>query len=154
MIKNLTLCISAVLAFSSVAFADELVLPPLKKQSSPQKVLDEHLDALNKCDWNRLMAQYPEGVEIHLPNGQMIKGRQKVGELFVGFCKPQPDGLKGLQFKTISSYKVGNTLNVMWEATAPFLAEPYRGSDAYVTHNGYMAAMVTTFDGAGLKFKK
>ena len=73
-------------------------LPPLKKQASVQKVVDEHLDALNKCDWNRLMAQYPNDVEIHLPDGQVIKGRQKVGDLFAGFCKPRPDGLNGLKF--------------------------------------------------------
>jgi hypothetical protein len=34
------------------------------------------------------------------------------------------------------------------------LAEPYRGSDAYITKDGFMQAMVTTFDGAALKMKK
>ena len=29
-----------------------------------------------------------------------------------------------------------------------------RGSDAYITHDGYMQAMVTTFDGGALKMKK
>ena len=38
----------------------EMRLPDLKKQPSVQAVLDEHLDALNKCDWGRLLAQYPE----------------------------------------------------------------------------------------------
>lgn len=153
--KNIALVFFS-LAMALSAYADEgRKLPPLKKQAGgPQKVLDEHLDALNKCDWDRLMAQYPEKVEVHLADGNVIRGRQKVGELFTGFCKDRPDGLKGLQFKPISSYRVGNTLNVMWEATAPFLAEPYRGSDAYVTQDGLMAAMVTTFDGAKLKFKK
>jgi hypothetical protein len=33
------------------------------------------------------------------------------------------------------------------------LAEPYRGSDAYITHDGYMQAMVSTFDGNALKKK-
>ena len=37
---------------------------------------------------------------------------------------------------------------------ADFLAEPYRGSDAYITKNGLMQAMVTTFDGGALKMKK
>ncbi len=134
--------------------ADATKLPALKKQPTVQKVVDEHLDALNKCDWNRLMAQYPNDVEIHLPDGQVIKGRQKVGELFTGFCKPRPDGLKGLNFTTESSFKVGNTLNVMWRAEADFLSEPYKGSDAYVTRDGLMAAQVTTFDGSKLKFKK
>jgi ketosteroid isomerase-like protein len=137
------------------AWSDEpMKLPPLKKQPTVQKVIDEHLDALNKCDWNRLMAQYPNDVEIHLPDGQVVKGREKVGALFAGFCKKRPDGLNGLKFTSESSFKVGNTLNVMWRAEADFLAEPYKGSDAYVTRDGLMAAQVTTFDGSKLKFKK
>ncbi len=136
------------------AAADPMKLPPLKKQPTVQMVLDEHFDALNQCDWNRLMAQYPNDVEIHLPDGVVIKGREKVGDLFAGFCKARPDGLKGLKFTSESSFKVGNTLNVMWRAEGDFPAEPYKGSDAYVTRDGLMAAQVTTFDGAKLKFKK
>jgi hypothetical protein len=144
---------AAVLATGAALAADAQALPPMKKQPSAKKVLDEHMDALNKCDWNRLMAQYPKDVEFHLPDGQVLKGRQKVADLFTGFCKPRPDGLKGLQFSVESSFLVGNTFNVMWRAEAPFLAEPYKGSDAYVTRNGMMAAQVTTFDGSKLKFK-
>ena len=33
------------------------------------------------------------------------------------------------------------------EAEADFLAEPYKGSDAYETHDGLMVAMVSTFKG-------
>lgn len=139
---------------ASVWAQDAMKLPPLKKQPTEQKVVDEHLDALNKCDWNRLMAQYPKDVEIHLPDGQVVKGREKVGDLFAGFCKKRPEGLNGLKFTTESSFKVGNTLNVQWRAEADFLAEPYKGSDAYVTRGGLMAAQVTTFDGSKLKFKK
>jgi ketosteroid isomerase-like protein len=140
-------------AISALA-AETMKLPQPKKQATAQKVIDEHLDALNKCDWNRLMAQYPNDVEIHLPDGVVVKGRTKVGELFAGFCKKRPDGLNGLKFTTESSFKVGNTLNVMWRAEADFLAEPYKGSDAYVTRDGLMAAQVTTFDGSKLKFKQ
>lgn len=139
---------------ASVWAQDAMKLPPLKKQPTEQKVVDEHLNALNKCDWNRLMAQYPKDVEIHLPDGQVVKGREKVGDLFAGFCKKRPEGLNGLKFTTESSFKVGNTLNVQWRAEADFLAEPYKGSDAYVTRGGLMAAQVTTFDGSKLKFKK
>ena len=146
--------IASLLASGAALAAEPMKLPPLKKQPTVQKVIDEHLDALNKCDWNRLMAQYPTDVEIHLPDGQVIKGRQKVGDLFAGFCKPRPDGLKGLKFTSESSFLVGNTLNVMWRAEADFLSEPYKGSDAYVTRDGLMAAQVTTFDGSKLKFKK
>jgi hypothetical protein len=38
-------------------------------------------------------------------------------------------------------------------ANADFLAEPYRGADAYITDDGLMVSMVSTFDGAELKFK-
>lgn len=150
-----TLIAGSLLIGISLAFgAEPMALPALKKQPTVKKVIDEHIDALNKCDWKRLMAQYPKDVEIHLPDGQVIKGREKVGDLFAGFCKPRPDGLNGLKFTAENSFKVGNTLNVMWRAEADFLAEPYKGSDAYVTRGGLMAAQVTTFDGSKLKFKK
>jgi hypothetical protein len=61
--------------------------------------------------------------------------------------------LNGLQFKTLSTFTVEGTLNVIWEANADFLAEPYKGADAYVTKVGFMYAQVTTFDGSKLKFK-
>jgi hypothetical protein len=35
---------------SSIAFAEDLKLPPLKRQPNPQAVINEHFDALNKCD--------------------------------------------------------------------------------------------------------
>lgn len=148
------LVLAAGLAFAVASFAaDAPKLPAMKKQPTPEKVLSEHLEALNLCDWNRLVAQYPEDAEVHLPDGVLIKGRQKIGDLFTGFCKDHPDGLKGLKFTVQTSFKVGNTFNVMWKAEAPFLSEPYIGSDAYVTRDGMMAAMVTTFDGSKMKFK-
>jgi ketosteroid isomerase-like protein len=148
------LVVAGLLGAASTAFADDMKLPPLKRQKSAQAVVAEHLDALNQCDWNRLMAQYPPQVEIHLPDGVVVKGRQKVGELFAGFCKTRADkGLKGLKFSTQTSFAVGGTLNVLWHADADFLAETYKGSDAYVTKDGLMYAQVTTFDGTKLKFK-
>jgi hypothetical protein len=42
----------------------------------------------------------------------------------------------------------------MWRAEAPYLATPYKGSDAYVTKDGLMYAQVTTFKGADLDMKK
>ena len=41
---------------------------------------------------------------------------------------------------------------VHWSADADFLAEPYLGSDAYVTDGRYMVSMVTTFAPDGLVF--
>ena len=130
------------------------VLPPLKRQATPKAVVDEHLDALNRCDWTRLMAQYPADVEFFLPGGQVVRGRRAVGELFEGFVKPFKDGgLCGLKFESEHVLIVGDTVNVQWRANADFLAEPYRGADAYVTQDGLMRAQVSTFDGAQLKKK-
>jgi SnoaL-like domain len=133
----------------------EMKLPELKKQSNPQAVLDEHLDALNKCDWERLIAQYPDDAQINLPGGVITKGRAAIGELFAGFCKDTKDGgLKGIHFDPGVSTTIGDVLVTQWVATGPFLVEPYKGSDAYITKNGLMQAMVTTFDGGALKMKK
>ena len=130
-------------------------LPPLKKQPTEEAVLAEHLDALNHCDWNRLLAQYPDDFQMNLPGGQIVKGREAAGTVFAGFCKDSKDGgLKGINFKVEHSTTIGDTFATQWVATADFLAEPYRGSDAYITKNGLMQAMVTTFDGGALKMKK
>jgi SnoaL-like domain len=129
-------------------------IPPLKRQASPQAVLDEHLDALNKCDWERLMAQYPADVEFFLPGGQVVRGREQVAELFRTLVKPfAQGGICGVKFEVEHSFLVGNTVNAQWRATADFLTEPYRGADAYVTRNGLMAAQVTTFVRDQLKTK-
>jgi len=146
--------IFAILAGALAAQA-EMKLPDLKKQPSAQAVLDEHLAALNKCDWNRLLAQYPDDAQINLPNGTIVKGRAGIGDMYAGFCKePKDRGLNGMQFAVEHSTTIGDTFATQWVATAPFLAEPYRGSDAYITKDGFMQAMVTTFDGSALKMKK
>ena len=154
---KIILPVSAVLAMIGGVFAAqaEMKLPDLKKQPSAQAVLDEHFAALNKCDWNPLLAQYPEDAQINLPNGTIVKGRAAIGDLFAGFCKePKDGGLNGIQFAVEHSTTIENTFATQWVATAPFLAEPYKGSDAYITHDGFMQAMVTTFDGSALKMKK
>jgi hypothetical protein len=134
--------------------AEPMKLPPMKAQSTPEKVLSEHLDAVDRSDWNRLVAQFPENGEVHMLDGQVARGREAIGKLFVGFVTPRPNGLKGIRFIPQTTAKYGDTIVVYWKAEAPFLAEPYYGSDAYVTHDGMMAGMVTTFDGSKLKFKK
>ena len=101
------------------------------------------------------MAQYPEDAQINLPNGMIVKGRAAIGDLFAGFCKdPKDGGLIGIHFAPENSTTIGDTFVTQWVATAPFLAEPYKGSDAYITKDGYMQAMVSTFDGGALKMKK
>ena len=63
-------------------------MPELKPQPTPKAVVDEHLDALNRGDWHRLMAQYPDDVEIFLPGGVVIRGREQVERL-----SPHVDGV-------------------------------------------------------------
>jgi hypothetical protein len=129
-------------------------MPPMKRLPTAKAVVDEHLAAINACDWNRLMAQYPADVEIFLPGGQVVRGRTAVGELFRNFVKPvKQGGLCGLKFETEHTFVVGGTINVQWRGTADFLVEPYRGADAYETKDGLMQAQVTTFDGTQLKLK-
>jgi ketosteroid isomerase-like protein len=151
-------CIALAFALTEVQGTRQVTsgksFPSLKRQATPKAVVDEHLDALNRCDWTRLMAQYPPDVEIFLPGGQVVKGRREVGELFEGFVKPFKDGgLCGLTFESEHVVVVGDTVNVQWRANADFLAAPYRGADAYVTQDGLMRAQVSTFDGSQLKKK-
>jgi len=129
-------------------------LPALQKRPSPRAVMDEHLDALNRCDWGRLMAQYPPEVEIFLPGGGVIKGREEVADLFRTLVKPvREGGLCGIRIEAEHVFPVGQTLNVQWRATADLLAEPYRGADAFVTKDGLMWAQVTTFRRDEMKLK-
>ena len=122
------------------------MMPDLKPQSTPKAVVDEHLDALNRGDWNRLMAQYPDDVEIFLPDGVVIRGRQAVADAFGGMVKPFKDGgIFGVTFTAEHVFAVGDTVNVQWKADAEFLTEPYRGADAYVTRDGLLVAQVSTF---------
>ena len=83
-----------------------------------------------------------------------MQGPSEIVNLFIGFCKDRADGgLKGGKFSTEFSNVVGDTINVSWLFNAPFLAEPYKGADAYETKGGLMQAQVTTFKVADMKFK-
>ena len=80
--------------------------------------------------------------------------REALHQLFAGFVKPHSKGgLCGLKFTSEHINRVGDTFNIQWRAEAPFLAQTYRGSDAYETKDGLMYAQVTTFNSAELKFK-
>jgi ketosteroid isomerase-like protein len=130
-------------------------MPDLKPQPTPDAVVDEHLDALNRGDWHRLMAQYPDDVEFFLPDGVVIRGRQAVGDAFVGLVKPFEDGgLLGVTFTPEHVFTAGNTVSVQWRTDAPSLKEPYRGADAYVTRDGLLVAQVSTFSMGDLRDKR
>ena len=74
--------------------------------------------------------------------------------MFENLCRPRSKGgLNGLQFREKTSFIVGNVISVQWVADAPFLKEPYVGSDAYVTCGYKILTMVSSFDSAKLKFK-
>jgi hypothetical protein len=129
-------------------------LPPIKRQASPEAVVNEHLAALNRCDYGRLMALYPPNVHLFLPGGKVVAGREQAAKVYQNSVKPFKDGgACGLKFAAEQTFRVGDTVNVQWVATADFLAEPYRGADAYVTKDGLMWAQVTTWDYAQIKAK-
>ncbi|HMF76137.1 MAG TPA: nuclear transport factor 2 family protein [Bryobacteraceae bacterium] len=114
-------------------------LPPRVRQATPEKVVSEHMAAFNACDWKRLMAQFPDNVEFFAPNGETVKGRKALGEMFAKVVKkPSEGGTCGLKVTVEHTFTVGDTINVQWRADAPFLAEPYRGADAYETKDGFM----------------
>ncbi len=136
------------------ALAQSNQLPQRVRQATPEKVVAEHLAAFSSCDWKRLMTQFPDNVEFFAPNGQTVIGRKALGEMFAKVVKPPAQGgTCGLKITAEHTFVVGDTVNVQWRADAPFLAEPYRGTDAYETKDGFMAAQVTTFDAAALKMK-
>jgi ketosteroid isomerase-like protein len=142
------------MTFSVSGFAQTKSMPKQVKRAPPEAVVAEHLAAFSTCDWNRLMAQFPEDVEFFSPNGVTVKGREALGEMFAKVVKtPAEGGTCGLKITVEHTFVVGDVVNVQWRADAPFLAEPYRGADAYETKDGLMAAQVTTFDAAALKMK-
>ena len=149
-----TLFATVMIACASVAGAQTGPLPELVRQPTPEKVIAEHLAAFNSCDWKRLMAQYPDNFEFFSPHSEAVRGRQAVGEMFAKVVKPPTEGgTCGMKITPEHTFIVGDVVNVQWRADAPFLAEPYIGSDAYETKDGLLATIVTTYDPAALKMK-
>ena len=143
----------AALAFVSVPLRAQ-AMPPLKRQPTPAKVVEEHMAAFSGCDWPRLMAQFPDNVEFFGPHGQIVRGKAALGQMFAGVVKPPAQGgTCGLKVVAEHIFVVGDTVNVQWRADSPLLQETYRGADAYETHDGLMAAQVTTWNPDELKWK-
>ena len=152
-------CGAAVLAGLIAAVASPSAgaqaLPPKKPLPTLQKVLDEHFAAFNSCDWKRLMAQYDDDMAFLSKDGAVVKGRQAIGEMFAKALQPHSaGGVCGIKLTPEQTIVVGSTVNVVWRADAPFLAEPYRGSEAFEVRNGLLAAQVTTWDVSAMKMKK
>ncbi|MDH3707696.1 MAG: nuclear transport factor 2 family protein [Acidimicrobiia bacterium] len=126
----------------------------LAPQPSAAAVYEEHIRALNAAEWEGQLQQFPDHGEIHLKNGQVLRGRQAISDFIAGGVRPRSaGGVEGLTFTEQSRLTVGDTVVVHWVADADWLAEPDQGSDAYVTDGQYMVAMVTTFDPEGLVFE-
>jgi len=125
----------------------------LVRESTPDAVLDQHITALNACDWKGLMQQYPDTYQLRLPGGFVFTGREATAVVFAGFVKdPADGGLCGVTFSEESRQVTGGTIAVSWVARSD-LYEDYRGADAYITDDGLMVQMVSTFDGAELVLK-
>jgi hypothetical protein len=130
-------------------------LPPKRPLPTPEKVVEEHIAALNACDWNRMMAQYADDIEFLSKDGGIVKGRQAIGDMFhKALMPPAKGGQCGMKFIAERIRVVGGTVNVTWRAEAPFFAAPYRGSEAFETRDGLLAAQVTTWDPSAIKMKK
>ena len=93
-------------------------MPPLKRQPTPAKVVEEHMAAFSSCDWPRLMAQFPDNVEFFGPNGQVVRGKTALGQMFAQVVKPPSQGgTCGLKIVAEHTFAVGDTINVQWVAT-------------------------------------
>jgi hypothetical protein len=148
-----TLLALTLLSSTAVALAAGNPATTLVPQPTPAKVVAEHLAALNACDINRLMAQFPKTAVFGYAGGSMTAGRWAIRRLWEGFCMPPAQGgLRGLTFKTVKVWTVGGTLTFSWAVTAPFLTKPYYGTDVVVTQNGLIAVQVSTLNPALLPF--
>jgi hypothetical protein len=127
----------------------------LVREKTPFKVYEQHINALNACDWKGLMQQYPDQYTLRQGGpGAIVTGRLAAAATFAGFVKPHAaGGLCGVTFTAVSMSIIDETVAVSWVANAPFLAVPYYGADAYITDDGLMVSMVSTFDGTQLQFK-
>lgn len=116
-------------------------------------VFENHFKQLNMCSVQGLKNERTKDTQLFFGNTH-IKGEKEVDQVFSDFCQPlQNGGLAGLNFTEQTAFVVGNVISVLWVADAPFLAEPYYGSDAYVTCGNKMLTIVSSFDGNELKFK-
>jgi len=149
------LCSALVAAGVATHSASAQTLPPKKRQPTPQQVVAEHFAALNACDWKRMMAQYDDDIVFLSKDGGIVSGREAIGQMFKkALMPPSGGGQCGMKLIPEKTFIVGDTVNVVWRAEAPFFAEPYRGSEAFETRNGLLAAQVTTWDPSAIKMKK
>lgn len=135
--------------------APAMILPPKKPLPTPEQVVNEHFAALNACDWNRMMAQYDDKIAFLSKDGAIVSGREAIGRMFQKALQPPSGGGQcGMTLVPERTIVVGDTVNILWRADAPFFAETYRGSEAFETHNGLLVVQVTTWDPSAIKLKQ
>lgn len=116
-------------------------------------VFENHFRQLNNCSVSGLKRERTADTQLFF-GPTVVRGEQQVDDVFSGFCQSRSKGgLAGLQFTEQKAFIVGNVISVQWIADAPFLKEPYPGSDAYVTCGYKMLTIVSSFDSTELKFK-
>jgi hypothetical protein len=124
------------------------------KAKSVRAVVAEHIDAVEDCDAERLVAGYAKDAKLFFPDGVVVQGRARLTELYEGFVKP-PDqgGLCGITATPEDRYRRGKTVFVKFRVEAPFLAKEYFSTDGYVIANGKIQSEMSTFDASKLVFK-
>ena len=128
--------------------------PKPDKLPSVGAVVREHIDAVEDCDAERLVAGYARDAKLFFPDGVVVEGRAALRDLYEGFVRPQPEGgLCGITVTREDSYRRGKTIFVKFRVEAPFLAEPYFSTDGYVIAQGKILSEVSTFDASKLVFK-
>lgn len=127
----------------------------LVREKTPYRVYLQHITALNNCNWLGLMEQYPDQYTLRQSGaGALVSGRLAAAATFAGFVKPEAQGgLCGGKFTALSMSITDETVAVSWVFNASFLKVPYYGADAYITDDGLMVSMVSTFDGSQLQYK-
>lgn len=154
-IRSVLIRMAALLLIAEPGTAFMQQLPPKKPQPTPEKVIAEHVAALNACDWKRMMAQYDDNIAFLSKDGNIVKGREAIGKMFQGALQPPAKGGQcGMKLIPEQTIVVGDTVNVIWRAEAPFFVEPYKGSEAFETKNGLLVLQVTTWDPSAIKVKK
>ena len=126
--RNLSAAKNTYLRFSRLTFAAALLseaastaglalTPPAKKHlPTPEKVVAEHIAALNACDWNRMMAQYDDNIEFLSKDGGIVKGRKAIGHMFRKALQPPSGGGQcGMKLIPEHTVVIGDTVKGPWD---------------------------------------
>jgi hypothetical protein len=130
------------------------LLPPIRPQGGVELTWREHIDALDACDVDRMMALYPREI-LFIQAQKTWGGREKVFDFFNDYCQPFSEGgFKGGKFIIEDSKTFADTVTVRWRMEADFLSQPYYGAVTYVTHDGLIYVQTTTFNPNTMPYKE